>query len=242
MRDDLANFLVRSQAVSTHRPPVPLNIQQAAEVVCLPESAVRALAAAGYLASSPAPCGSHPDAGPCFDLADLKAFVARNAGNGADGTLARALTPDLEPQELVARLDERAEEMALRMLKMYATVFPQAAAWPPDRQHRFVQRTKARFEAILAIAALGDKFEPELLEDLEAIGASAARNAVQLPQILALLRVSRDMVVQNAIDLAENGERPGGHALSLLLTRILPAMDRLADALTAGYWEAMFPG
>ncbi|HMC40652.1 MAG TPA: hypothetical protein VKI19_13380, partial [Acidimicrobiales bacterium] len=65
--------------------------------------------------------------------------------------------------------------------------------------------------------------------------------SVKLPQILTMLRVSRDLVVQNAIDLADSGERHGGYALSLLLTRILPAMDRLGDALTAGYWEAMFP-
>lgn len=214
----------------------------AAEVVSLPPDTVRALAAAGYLAASwPSDGNGGSDGSPRFELADLKAFVARNADNGSGGTLHPSLSPDLDPEELVDLLDERAEHMAARLLKMYATVFPQAKSWPASLQSKFVQRTKDRFEAMLAITALGDRLQPEFLQDLESIGASAARSGVGLPQILTMLRVSRDLVVQNAIDLAENGERHGGYALSLLLTRILPAMDRIGDALTAGYWEAMFP-
>lgn len=222
--------------MSTHPSPQRLDLDTAAELVAVPPSALAALAGAGYL---PAP---HDDgAGPTFEMADLKAFVARNADNGSGGALRSSFSPDLEPQELVRLLDERAEHMALRMLKMYVTVFPQAAAWPATRQHQFVQRTKSRFEAMLAVTALGDRFDDDFLEDLRTIGAAAARSRVKLPQILTMLRVARDLVVQNAIELAEDDERPGGYALSLLLTRILPAMDRLGDAITAGYWEAMFP-
>lgn len=223
--------------MSTHRPVQRLDLSAAAEEVGLPPAVLESLGDAGYVAASDrSGCGLE------FDLADLKAFVARNAENGSGVTLQRSLTPDLDPQELVDLLDERAEHMATRLLKMYATVFPQARSWSESMQTKFVQRTKTRFEAILAIAALGDRLEPEFVQDLEAIGAAAAASGVKLPQILTMLRVSRDLVVQNAIDLAENGERHGGHALSLLLTRILPAMDRIGDALTAGYWEAMFPG
>jgi PAS domain S-box-containing protein len=53
-----------------------------------------------------------------------------------------------------------------------------------------------------------------------------------------ILRISRDLVVQTAIELSESGGRHAGLALSLVLTRILPAMDRLTDALAQGYWEA----
>ncbi len=222
--------------MSTHHSSKRLDMETAAALVALPPAAMEALAAAGYLAASLEPQGH-----PAFELADLKAFVARNADNGSGGRLPRALNPDLDTDELVELLDERAEHMAARLMKMYATVFPQAGTWSAATQSKFVQRTKGRFEAILAIATLGDRFEPEFVEDMQAIGASAARNGVKLPQMLTMLRVSRDLVVQNAIDLAENGERPGGHALSLLLTRILPAMDRIGDALTVGYWEAMFP-
>lgn len=209
-----------------------LDLEAAADVVALPPAALKALAGAGYLAQGTE--GS-------FDRADLDAFVARNAGNGSDPTGRPASFPDLEPQELVDLLDERAEHMALRLLKMYTTVFPRAASWPLARQHRFVQRTKSRFEAMLAVTALGDRFAPEFIDELQATGASAARHGVKLPELLVMLRASRDLVVQNAIELAQSDQRPAGHALSLLLTRILPAMDRLGDALTAGYWEAMFP-
>ena len=222
--------------MSTHPPFKTIDLEAAAEVVGLPRNAVEALASAGYLAASPGMDG------PCFEMADLKAFVARNADHGSGQVLRHALSPDLETEELVGLLDERAEHMATRLLKMYATVFPQAESWPPAMQKKFVQRTKDRFEAMLSIAALGDRLEPQFLAELHEIGASAARAAVGLPQILTMLRVSRDLVVQNAIDLAADGERHGGHALSLLLTRILPAMDRIGDALAAGYWEEMFPG
>jgi hypothetical protein len=222
--------------MTTHHLPEHLDLQTAAGTVSLPADAVEALVAAGYLAVAH-PVGPEPR----FQLPDLKAFVARNSDNGSGGAIHRALNPDMEPEELVDLLDERAEHMAARLLKMYEIVFPQARSWSPERQAKFVLRTKERFEAILAIAALGEKFDPGLIHELEQIGAASARSNVKLPQILAMLRVSRDLVVQNAIDLAASGDRHGGHALSLLLTRILPAMDRLSDALTAGYWEAMFP-
>jgi PAS domain S-box-containing protein len=54
-----------------------------------------------------------------------------------------------------------------------------------------------------------------------------------------VLRISRDLVVQTAVELAEEGGRHWGLALSLLLTRVLPAMDRLTDSLAQGYWAAM---
>ena len=222
--------------MTTHQFPPQLDLDAAADAVALPADAVQALVAAGYLAAA-----DGDDREPRFYVPDVKAFVARNADNGSGGALQRALAPDMKPQELVELVADRAEHMASRLLKMYMTVFPKAASWPVERQARFVQVTKARFEAILSVAALGDHFDPDLIADLEQIGAAAARSSVKLPQILVMLRVSRDLVVQNAIEMAGSGDRHGGPALSLLLTRILPAMDRLSDALTAGYWEAMFP-
>lgn len=208
----------------------------AASVTALPTEAVEALAAAGYIdAAAP------PGEGLRFHLSDLKAFVARNAANGVGTELRRHLFDhDLDPQELVDLLDERTEHMALRMLKMYSTVFPQVERWPIERQSHFVRRTKDRFDAIMAVA-LGNEFDREFLNDLHRIGARAAEAEVKLPDILILLRISRDLVVQNAIEIAGEGERQGSFALSLLLTRILPAMDRLSDTLAGGYWEAMFP-
>ncbi|MGH9061039.1 MAG: ATP-binding protein, partial [Acidimicrobiales bacterium] len=96
-----------------------------------------------------------------------------------------------------------------------------------------------RFEAILAVTGQGSDVDDALVGDLEAVGAQAAWSGSPLPQLLVLLRISRDLVVQTAVELAEGRGRSSGLALSLLLTRILPAMDRLTDSLARGYWDAL---
>jgi PAS domain S-box-containing protein len=45
--------------------------------------------------------------------------------------------------------------------------------------------------------------------------------------------------VQTAVEVAEERGRHWGLALSLLLTRVLPALDRLTDAIARGYWAAV---
>lgn len=231
---------------SEHQPQA-LDLAGAADELGLPEDAVVALVDAGYLMAARGAAGTLS-----FELADLKAFVARNADNGAGSDLLeRVLSSatsrstsdgrDLRPEELIDLLDGRAEQMALRVLKMFSTVFPDAERWTPGQQGAFVRRTKERFESVLAVASLGSRLDGELYEDLKGIGSAAARAGAQLPELLILLRMSRDLVVQNAVDLAENGGRHGGHALSLLLTRILPAIDRVSDALAEGYWGELFP-
>jgi PAS domain S-box-containing protein len=57
--------------------------------------------------------------------------------------------------------------------------------------------------------------------------------------LLVVLRISRDLVVQTAVEVAEERGRHWGLALSLLLTRVLPAMDRLIDAVARGYWQTV---
>lgn len=222
-----------------HLPPT-LDIDTAAEEVALPRGSLEALVEAGYLGAR-----RSKDGRLVFDLADLKAFVARNADNGAGSDLLRSFLAQedhqLEPEELVDLLDQRTEDMALRVLKMFSVVFPDAEGWTPGQQGAFVRRTKERFESVLAVASVGAQVDDGLYQDLRAIGASAARSGTQLPELLVLLRMSRDLVVQNAVDLTEGAGRHGGFALSLLLTRILPAIDHLSDALAEGYWAEMFP-
>lgn len=234
--------------MSEHSPSTTLDLQSAAAAVRLPATAIVALVTEGYLAAS-----AGRDGGLSFDLADLKAFVARNADNGSGAGLLEDLSegvgldtdlPEadpLRPEELVDLLDERAEAMAVRMLKLYATVFPDVRRWTGPQQGTFVRRTKKRFESVLAVASLGGPHDADLHADLRRIGASAAKSGTALPELLVMLRMSRDLVVQNAIELAASADKPGGFALSLLLTRILPTIDRLGDALAEGYWEAMFP-
>lgn len=235
--------------MSQERQPNVLAIDEAAAMLDLPPVAVEALVGSGYLV--PSRIG---EGGPELPLSDVKAFLARNADNGAGAEMVTAALAaatsdpvqaaaayeevELDPQELLDALDGRAPEMARRAFQIFATVFPEAEGWNLRQQTAFIEQARGRFEAILAVTEQGADVDGVLFDDLREVGASAARSGSPLPQLLVILRISRDLVVQTAIELAESGGRHAGLALSLVLTRILPAMDRLTDALAQGYWEA----
>lgn len=219
----------------------------AASVLGLSPDSLDELVGAGLLAARRACTGDL-----LFRPADLEAFAERNrrrptgpvdlAGRPAGAGRPVGATPGtLDVGELLEVLSRRAESMALRMLRMYVAAFPEAAAWDTPRQLRFVAATRDRLAAILDVAAAGPAPGDELSRDLGSVGAAAAESGASLPELLAQLRMSRDLVVHNAVDIVERDGRPGGFALSLLLTRLLAATDRLADAVAAGYWEAMPP-
>ncbi|HEY1634386.1 MAG TPA: ATP-binding protein [Acidimicrobiales bacterium] len=211
----------------------PVSLAKAAEYLDLPAQSVEALVDKGYLAALGA--GS---SGPEFALVDLKAFLARNADNGSGNILDAALD-SVDPQTLLDALDGRSEEMARRAFEIFSTVFPESRGWSLSEQARFIDQARARFEAILAVTGQGAEVDEALVGDLQEVGASAAWAGSPLPQLLVVLRISRDLVVQTAVELAEERGRHWGLALSLLLTRVLPAMDRLTDALAQGYWAAV---
>lgn len=211
-----------------------LGINEAAEVLRLPVATVEALVGAGYLVST----GRGPE-GPEFLLGDLKAFLARNADDGSGLDLFAEATDAADPQALLDALDGRSDEMARRAYDVFMTVFPEAARWSLSERARFIEQARKRFEAILAVTGQGDDVDESLIGDLQDVGATAAWGGSPLPQLLVVLRISRDLVVQTAIELAEERGRHWGLALSLLLTRILPAMDRLTDAIAQGYWAAV---
>lgn len=234
--------------MTNERQPNVLALDEAAELLHLPPVAVEALVGSGYLVPARV-----SDSGPEFPLSDLKAFLARNADNGAGiEVLTRALgkraaagaepsapSPvELDPQELLDALEGRTAEMARRAYQIFATVFPEAEGWTLREQSAFIEQARGRFEALLAVTSQGSEVDAALFEDLRVVGAEAARSGSPLPQLLVILRISRDLVVQTAIELSESERRHAGLALSLVLTRILPAMDRLTDALARGYWEA----
>ena len=215
------------------RPTVTL--PEAATYLSLSEEAVRALVGAGYL---------NPDTSATdefrLSLADLKAFLARNADNGAGNLMGLEVDgPAADPHALLDALDGRADEMARRAFEIFSSVFPEANGWTLKEQARFIDQAKSRFEAILAVTGLGAEVDEALVGDLQEVGAAAAWEGSPLPQLLVILRISRDLVVQTAVELAEERGRHWGLALSLLLTRVLPAMDRLTDALAQGYWAAI---
>jgi PAS domain S-box-containing protein len=210
-----------------------LPLPEAAQMLQLSVGAVEALVGAGYLAPA-----EHGPKGPEFPVSDLKAFVARNADNGS-GNLFSIEPSSVDPQDLLDALDGKSEEMARRALDIFTTVFPEAATWSLKEQARFIEQAKGRFEAILAVTGQGAEVDEALVGDLQDVGASAAWSGSPLPQLLVILRISRDLVVQTAVELAEERGSHWGLALSLLLTRVLPAMDRLTDAIAQGYWSAI---
>ena len=217
--------------------PRGMTLPEAAEVLQLPVEGVRALAGGGYLK----PTVEGPE-GPRFALGDLKAFLARNTAD-ADGDGERDLffedPGSVDPQALLDALDGRSEEMARRAFDNFAAVFPDAAGWTLTQQARFIEQAKSRFEAILAVTGQGQEVDEALVGELEEVGGAAAWGGSSLPELLLILRISRDLVVQTAVEVAEERGRHWGLALSLLLTRVLPAMDRLTDALAKGYWAAI---
>ena len=216
-----------------NRPLVTL--PEAAELLHLTTDAVRALVGAGFLQ----PGAGDGTGDPLFPLVDLKAFLARNADNGSGNLLESLERDSADPQDLLDALDGKSEEMARRAFEIFATVFPESTGWSITEQKRFIDQAKARFEAILAVTGQGAEVDEALVGDLQDVGASAAWAGSPLPQLLVVLRISRDLVVQTAVELAEERGRHWGLALSLLLTRVLPAMDRLTDSLAQGYWAAM---
>src|SRR5437660_4544329 len=211
----------------------PVSLAKAAEYLDLPAESVESLVNTGYLAALGSGAG-----GPEFALVDLKAFLARNAENGSGNILDAALE-SVDPQGLLDALDGRSDEMARRAFEIFSTVFPESRGWSLSEQARFIDQARARFEAILAVTGQGAEVDEALVGDLQEVGASAAWAGSPLPQLLVVLRISRDLVVQTAVELAEERGRHWGLALSLLLTRVLPAMDRLTDALAQGYWDAV---
>ena len=206
-----------------------LTLSEAAGFLNISEDAALALAGAGYLAAT-------DDLE--FLAVDLKAFQARNADNGAGNLLDSFDSENADPRGLLEALDGKSEEMARRAYDIFASVFHETANWTLTQQARFIEQAKARFEAILAVTGQGAEVDDALVGDLEEVGATAAWADAPLPELLVVLRISRDLVVQTAVELAEERGRHWGLALSLLLTRVLPAMDRLTDSLAQGYWNA----
>ena len=210
-----------------------IGLAEAAELLHLPPEALEALVSAGYL--NPLAGGTE---GLTFAFGDLKAFLARNTGQGTPDHFLEEVE-DVDPQALLDALDSRTEEMARRAFDVFVSVFTEASSWTISEQARFIDQAKKRFEAILAVTGQGEEVDQALVGDLQEVGASAAKAGSPLPQLLVVLRISRDLVVQTAVEVAEERGRHWGLALSLLLTRVLPAMDRLTDALAQGYWAAV---
>jgi PAS domain S-box-containing protein len=214
--------------------PREVSLPEAAGMLRLPVETLQALVGAGYL---------HPTTGsaaePTFSLGDLKGFLARNAEDSPETIDLTTGLEAIDPAELLEALEQRADDMGRRALDLFTTMVPEAGSWTLTQQARFVEQARQRFEAILAVTAQGREVDPTLLDELASVGADAANTGSSLAEVLLVLRISRDLVVQTAVEVAEERGRHWGLALSLLLTRVLPALDRLTDSVARGYWQAV---
>lgn len=211
--------------------PRTLTAVEAGDVLGLPADVVRVLADAGYLAPASMAGGV-----PRFALGDLKAFQARTA---ADATYEVDIDDGLDADTLLALLDGRAGDIAERALDLLAVFLPEVRDFSDAQRQRFLTEARDRIEAILAVCAHGPGSDDAIERDLADIGADAAHHGVALPAVLVALRTTRDLVVQTAVELAEERGRRWGLALSVTLTRVIPAIDRLSDAVARGYWDAV---
>jgi PAS domain S-box-containing protein len=182
-----------------------LDLAESADLLRLPVEAVRALATAGYLKVS-----GDDGTGPSFSVSDLKGFLARNA----DGGSALLVPDDADPTELLEALEGRSAEMARRALDIFGQGTPETAIWTAEEQQRFVDQSTARFEAILAVTRAGKAVDETLVGDLRDVGASAAWAGSPLPELLVVLRISRDLVVQTSVEIAEARGRGSSQALA----------------------------
>lgn len=216
--------------------PRSLSAVEAGSVLGLPPDVVRALTDAGYLPAT------LQRGVPRFALGDLKAFQARATVDDADAWDADIAHGGLDPDDLVALLDGRVDDMAERTLHLLARTLPEVQDWTDARRARFVAEARERIRAMLAVCAHGPgggADDEAITSDLAEIGADAAHHGVPLPGVLVAVRTTRDLMVQAAVEIAEERGRRWGLALAVALTRVLPAVDRLADAVARGYWEAV---
>src|SRR5207237_8869347 len=91
-----------------------------------------------------------------------------------------------------------------------AAAFREGWSWGLSERARFIEQARNRFEAILAVTGQGEEVDEALVGDLEEVGATAASTGSPLPQLLVVLRISRALVVQTPVDVAEGRGRHGG--------------------------------
>lgn len=200
---------------------------------------------AGYLQSIDGSQSSNP----IFLLSDVKALAARlthgedQSGNqdfdelGFFDELEMEASAPADLSILVSLLDEQSGDMAARAYTSLCKVYEPATSWTIEQRARFIEQTRTRFEAIFAIVVAGDAID--LAGELGEVGAAAARSGSSLPELLATLRISRDLIVESAIELLEMSHQQWSDAFLVLVARILPAIDNLTDAISKGYWSGL---
>lgn len=219
----------------------------AAEILGLSPIGVIALHEAGFLVVAEGIEASETT----FLLTDVKALSARLTGVASEESIEATFREEMDffdelemeasaPVDLtvlVALLNEQSGDMAARAYISLCRVYEPASSWTIEQRARFIDQTSARFEAIFAMVMAGDDID--LAGELSDVGAVAAASGSSLPELLATLRISRDLIVDSAVELLEMSPQQWAEAFPALVARILPTIDRLTDAISRGYWAAL---
>jgi PAS domain S-box-containing protein len=141
-------------------------------------------------------------------------------------------------ESLISALDERVEELANRAREVFSRIVPETQQWTDAQRQTFVDQAKGRLSAVLAIMEHGIDVDEAIRHDLQMVGANAAFTGASLPQLLIALRISRDVLLQAAMKMSEEDADRWKPVLMSFSQRMLPAVDRLTDSITMGYWNA----
>jgi PAS domain S-box-containing protein len=139
--------------------------------------------------------------------------------------------------ELLEELENKIDDLAGQTFERFSQTVAEARQWPAPQREGFIAQARGRFDAVLAVVDKDLKIEEALVHDLEMVGANAAGNGSSLHHILLVLRISRDLLVKAALDVARTRKTGWDGAVREFVSRVMPAIDRLADSITQGYWK-----
>lgn len=203
-----------------------LPVAEAARWLRLSESTLQDLIRAGFIAT--VADGSIP-------TAELKAFSLRNAEGGA---AAQGSQSGVDVGTIISALDAEIEQLSGQAYEIFSRAVPAARQWKESQRNDFVKQAQGRFGAVLAVTAQGAQVDDALRNDLEEVGAGAAWAGSSLVHMLAVLRISRDLLVQRAMTMADE-QQGWAEPLKLFITRLMPSIDRITDAISAGFFRAL---
>lgn len=143
-----------------------------------------------------------------------------------------------DPEALLAALDGRIDELAHQAYERFARELPEARQWSEQQRTNFIDQARGRFGAVLAVTGQGASVDEALRRDLQSVGANAALAGSSLPHLLLVLRISRDLLLQMAMRMAHERQGTWNASLAAFAVRMLPAIDRLTDSLSEGFWTA----
>jgi PAS domain S-box-containing protein len=139
---------------------------------------------------------------------------------------------------LIETLEERIDDLAKRACDIFCRIVPETQKWSDAQRRTFLDQAKGRFSAVLAIMEHGVDVDEAIRADLQEVGAHAATGGASLPQLLIALRISRDVLLQAAMRVSEEDSDRWKPVLLTFSQRMLPAVDRLTDSITMGFWNA----